>query len=240
LSKLIDDSVIQAEAQKRGINLTPDLINQEVDRKLKEYGTADSLKNNLQKLYGWNLDDFKENIVKPDLYRQSLAEVVQKSDPSYAAAEKKIKAAQADLKNGMSFSEAAKKYSDGESAKNSGELGWFNAAQMLPEVAVPVFQLKVGAQSEIIQSSIGYHIVEVEDKKTENGIRMVKVSQIFVRTKPFSDWLAETEKNYHILIFAREFYWNSQTQAVEFRSQELQNYEKNEKNNVSNDPSMIF
>lgn len=239
-SKLIDDTVIQAEAQKRGIDLTPDIIDQEVDRMLKEYGTGNALKNNLEKLYGWQLDDFKENIVKPDLYREKLVSYIQENDPTFVAAKSKITAAQSDLKNGMSFTDAVKKYSEGESAKDLGELGWFSADQMLPEVAITAFQLNIGQQSEIIQSGVGYHIVRVEDKKTEDGINMVKVSQIFVRTKLFSDWLAETEKNYHIVVFSREFRWNSQSQSVEFRASEMQDYENDMQKNPPNDPSVIF
>lgn len=240
LGKLIDDEIIQAEAKKRGINLTNDVIDQEVDRKLKEYGTGDSLKSSLEKLYGWNLSDFKEDIVKPDLYREELFAYLQKSDPSYAAAKKKIDSAQKDLQDGMDFSAAAKKYSDGESAKNGGELGWFSANQMLPEVAAAAFKLDAGKQSEIIQSSLGYHIVEVEDKKTENDVPMVKVSQIFVRTKSFPDWLREFEKDYHVVIFSREFRWGKNAQAVEFRSGDMQDYEKKIIADPSNDPSMLF
>ncbi|MFA7319708.1 MAG: peptidylprolyl isomerase [Parcubacteria group bacterium] len=240
LNKLIDDAIIQAEARKRGIVLSSEMINQEVDRMLKEYGTGDSLKDNLEKLYGWNVEDFKENIVKSDLYTEKLIGYMQEKDPAFVAVKDKVVKAQNDLKDGMSFSEAVKKYSEGESAKDSGELGWFSADQMLPEVAVAVFPLPVGQQSEIIRSSIGYHIVKVEDKKTENDVTKVKVSQIFVRTQPFSDWLKAAEKNYRVTVFLREFRWNNDTQAVEFRAGDMQKYEKDMENNPSSDPSIIF
>jgi len=240
LNKLIDDAVIQKEAQKRGIVLTPEMIDQEVDRMLKEYGTGDILKNNLEKLYGWNIEDFKENIVKSDLYTEKLIGYMQENDPSFTVAKDKITKAQADLEDGMIFSDAVKKYSEGESAKDSGELGWFSADQMLPEVAVAVFPLSAGQQSEIIQSSIGYHIVKVGDKKTENDVAMVKVSQIFVRTQPFSDWLKAAEKKHRITVFLREFRWNDETQMVEFRSGDMRDYEKNMENSPSSDPSIIF
>ncbi len=239
-NKLIDDAVIQAEAEKDGLTLTPEMINQEVDRTLKEYGTGDMLKNNLAKLYGWNLDDFKENIVKPDLYREKIVGYIQENDPSFSAAKEKIAAAEKSLKDGMSFSDAVKKYSDGKNAASGGSLGWFSAPQMLPEVAVAVFKLNAGQQSEIIRSGLGYHIVRVEDKKTENNVNVVKVSQIFVKTKSFSDWLAETEKKYRVTVFSREFQWDAQSQALEFRSADLRDYEKKMQDNPPNDPSVIF
>ncbi len=240
LSKLIDDTIIQSEAQKVGIILTSDMINQEVERSLKEYGTGDTLKNNLEKLYGWNMDDFKENIVKPDLYKEKIAAYVQKNDATFSTTKDKITAAQTALKNGLSFADAVKKYSDGESASASGSLGWFSADQMLPEVALAVFKLNVGQQSEIIQSSVGYHIVRLEDKKAENDVDMVKVSQIFVRTKSFSDWLQEAEKKYRVRVFSKEFLWNADKGEVEFRATNLRDYEKDIQSNPPNDPSVIF
>jgi len=240
LEKLIDNTVIESEAKKRDINLTPALINEEVDRKLKEYGAGDHLRNNLEKLYGWNLEDFKNNIVEPDMYRTQLFAKIRSTDPSYVTAKKKIEEAQSKLANGESFTDVAKNYSDGQSAKNGGELGWFNASQMLPEVAVAVFNLDKEQQSQIIESSIGYHIVRVEDKKTENEVPMVKVSQVFVRTQSFADWLAKTEKNEKIFVPIWEFRWNNQTAQLEFRSAEMKNFEKNLFKNSPNDPSMMF
>lgn len=240
LEKLIDNAVIESEAKKRGINLTPALINEEVDRKLKEYGAGDHLRNNLEKLYGWKIDDFKKNIVEPDIYKTQLFAKIRSTDPAYVTAKKKIKEAQNKLNNGEIFADVAKDYSDGQSAKNGGELGWFNASQMLPEVATVVFNLNKGQQSQIIESSIGYHIVKVEDKKIENKVPMVKVSQVFVRTPSFADWLAKTEKNEKIFIPIWEFKWNSQTTQLEFRSAEMKNFEKNLFKNSPNDPSMMF
>jgi foldase protein PrsA len=240
LNKLIDDLIIEKEAKKRGIKITKDLINQEVDRKLKEYGTGDYLKNNLEKLYGWDLDDFKENIVKPDLYKEKLFSEVKKTDASHEEARKKIENANSDLEKGLSFSETAKKYSEGESAKNGGTLGWFSAEQMLPEVAQAIFSLEKDQRSEVIESSIGFHIIKIEDKKMQNGENMVKISQIFVPVKIFYEWLSEIKKNYSFFIPFRRFFWNNQTNQIEFRDKSLKDYEEDLIKNPINDPSVIF
>ncbi|MDR3559769.1 MAG: peptidylprolyl isomerase, partial [Candidatus Pacebacteria bacterium] len=222
LEKLIENAVIENEAKKRGITLSSADVNQEVNTELQKYGSEDNLKNTMQKLYGWNISQFEENIVKPDLYAQKLFADIEASDPSYAAAKAKITQAQDQLNNNADFSTVADQFSDGATAKNGGELGWFGADQMLPEVSAVITKMKVGSQSEIIQSSIGYHIVRLEDEKTENNVSMYKVSQIFVRTKSFSDWIADLEKQDKIWIPIREFEWSNQTDQVEFRDPAMQ------------------
>lgn len=240
LNKLIENLVIESEAKKRGIKLTSDIISQAVDRKLKEYGSEDSLLNDLEKLYGWNIEDFKENIVKPDMYKEKLFEFIKKSDPSYAEAEKKINQAKNDLTGGKSFEETARKYSEGQSAAAGGSLGWFSMDQMLSEVALAVVNLKKNQTSEIIESPIGYHIVKVTNTKTENEMPMFEISQIFIKTKSFSDWLLEMEKNRKIFIPLREFKWNGDFGQVEFNDNTMNEFEKNILKNSYNDPSVLF
>ena len=240
LGKLIENAVIENEAGKRGNTLSDADVNQAVDMELKKYGSEDNLKTTLQKLYNWNIAQFEENIVKPDLYAQKLFADIQATDPSYAVAKNKITQAQDQLKKNMDFSVVADQFSDGVTAKNGGELGWFNADQMLPEVSVAVTKMKVGEQSGIIQSSIGYHIIKLEDEKTENDVSMYKVSQIFVRTKSFSDWITDFEKQDKIFIPIREFEWNSQTSQVEFSDPAMRNFENNLLKTSPNDPSVIF
>ena len=240
LNKLIDDSIIEAQAKKRGIKITKELLDQEVDRKLKEYGTGDYLKENLEKLYDWDLDDFKENIVKPDLYKEKLFIDLKKTDPSYEEAQQKINQAKEKLNNGSDFSAVAKEYSQGESAKNGGSLGWFSASQMLPEIAQTIFNFEKGQQSDVIESSIGYHIIKVEDVKTQDGERMFNVRQIFIPIKNLSQWLEEFEKDYNIFIPMRRLTWNKEAEKVEFRDQSLNEYEQDLLKNPINDPSVLF
>ncbi|KKP79440.1 MAG: hypothetical protein A2271_04155 [Candidatus Moranbacteria bacterium RIFOXYA12_FULL_35_19] len=240
LSKLIEDSIIKAEAKKRGILVTQELVDQEVDRKLKEYGTGNQLKDFLEKFYGWDIQDFKENIVKPDLYQEKLFSQLKKDDPTYLEAREKIEKAQKDLTEKISFSETAKKYSQGESAKNGGALGWFSANQMLPEVAQVVSKLQKNQLSEIVESSIGFHIIQMEDVKEQNGEQIFKLNQIFVPIKSFAQWLSEMEGDYKIFIPSREFYWDSQAGKVQFSEQNMREYEQDLLKNPINDPSIIF
>ncbi len=66
---------------------------------------------------------------------------------------------------GANFAELAKKYSQGPSAKNGGELGWFKRGEMVPEFEKAAFSLKKGEISEPVKTRFGYHIIKVEDIK---------------------------------------------------------------------------
>jgi parvulin-like peptidyl-prolyl isomerase len=240
LNKLIENRLIENEAKKRGIKINSEDISQAVSRKMQEYGSEEYLKNNLERLYGWTLQDFEENIVKPDMYKEKLFEDIKKTDQQMIVAKNKIDLASKELADKKNFASVAEKYSEGESAKSKGELGWFNESEMLPEIAQAVFNLKKGEQSGIIESSLGYHIVSVEDKKTENGLDNVQLKQIFVRTINFSDWLDKYVKNFDIHIFSRDLYWNKEAGRVEFKNIELKDFEDNLEKNSPGDISVLF
>ncbi|MFZ2226200.1 MAG: peptidylprolyl isomerase [Candidatus Moraniibacteriota bacterium] len=240
LNKLIENRIIENEAVSRGLKLSAEDISQEVSRQMKAYDSEEYLKNNLAKLYGWTIADFENNIVKPDMYREKLSANLRENDAKTKTAKNKIETALGDLKGGKDFTETVKKYSEGESVKNDGELGWFSAIEMLPEIANTVFSLKKGAMSDVIESQLGYHIILVEDQKTEGDVPKLKLKQIFVRTLNFSDWLFETEKKMNIHVLAKDLFWNKNNGQVEFRNADLKNFEENLSKNSPGDISVLF
>lgn len=240
LNKMIENRIISRLAEGRGIKITADIAAQEVDRKINEYGTRDLVLKNLQNLYGWDLEKFQEKIVKPDLYKEALKKDVSEADVNMAEAKNKIIAAMGELQNKKDFTEVVKKYSDGESAKDGGELGWLTADQMIPEIAMATSQLKAGERTGIVESPLGFHIVDIEDKKTEDETDKIRTRQIFVRSKNFSDWLLAQEKNFKIYIPLKDFYWDNNSQAVQFSKPELRDFEDNLEKNSPDDISVLF
>jgi len=240
LNKLIENGVIESEANARGIKLTSSMIDQEVDRKIKEYGTGDNLEKELKELYGWNMQNFKENIVKPDIYKEKLFEKLKESDDSYKKNKEKIKMAENELQAGKIFQEVAKKYSEGKSSKEGGEMGWFRVDQMIPEITLAVFSLEKGKVSPVVESSLGFHILKLDDQKEEEGVKMFKISQIFLRNKSFPQWLSEMEENADIRIFLKDFQWNTEKKVVEFVQEDMRKFEENLLENSPNDISVMF
>jgi len=241
LNKLVENHLIEKECSKRNIVFTKAMISQEVERKMNEYGSATELEKNLLKLYGWDIADFKEKIVRPDMYKQKLEENLKESDSSYGEAKAKIQKAKDELEKGKDFSQVAKEFSEGDSAKNGGELGWFYQGEMLPEISAAVSALRAGETTPIIESSLGYHIVRVEDiqSENENGEKRFLVRQVFLRAKTLADWLEEEIGKESTQIFLPGYVWNKESGQVEFEDEELRKFEE-ESNNNSDDISILF
>ncbi len=73
-----------------------------------------------------------------------------------------------DIKAGADFAELAKRHSDDDSnAAQGGDLGWFRKGQMVPEFEKAAFETKPGEVSDIVETSFGYHIIKVEDRREE-------------------------------------------------------------------------
>jgi parvulin-like peptidyl-prolyl isomerase len=72
------------------------------------------------------------------------------------------------VRNGEDFATLAKEFSSDPGSKDKGgDLGWFGSGQMVPEFDKAAFALKAGEVSGVVQSQYGFHIIKVEERKTE-------------------------------------------------------------------------
>jgi peptidyl-prolyl cis-trans isomerase C len=71
----------------------------------------------------------------------------------------------AQLNKGASFTELAKKSSDGPSARSGGDLGYFSRGQMVKPFEDAAFALEKGQISKPVQTEFGWHVIKVEDKR---------------------------------------------------------------------------
>src|SRR5262249_59737337 len=68
-------------------------------------------------------------------------------------------------KTGADFAALAHQLSDGPSAAQGGDLGYFRKGVMVPEFERVAFSLPVGAVSDPVRTPFGFHVIKVEDRR---------------------------------------------------------------------------
>ena len=119
-------------------------------------------------------DEHPEAFIRPEQVRVShiLIKVSPKADKAEKKkARKKIEKIQTRLKNGEDFTMLAKKFSEGPSASNGGDLGYFGHGRMVKPFEKVAFGLKPGEVSDITETRFGYHLIKLIDKKAEKKVR---------------------------------------------------------------------
>ncbi|HTM09921.1 MAG TPA: SurA N-terminal domain-containing protein [Verrucomicrobiae bacterium] len=110
------------------------------------------------------------------LVRSPGADAAQKT-----AARAKAEAALAEARAGKNFAEIVKQYSD-DPGPQGGDLGWVNSGQLMPSLDGPVFALKKGEVSGVLESPLGYHIFKVEDVKEEKKTDLKEATPEIIKT----------------------------------------------------------
>jgi peptidyl-prolyl cis-trans isomerase SurA len=90
-----------------------------------------------------------------------------------AAAEAKANDVLKQIHAGASFDDMAKKYSEGPSAAQGGDLGMFKRGALAKELEDKTFAMKAGEITEVVRTKPGYIILKVTDHQTA-GIPSLK------------------------------------------------------------------
>jgi parvulin-like peptidyl-prolyl isomerase len=109
------------------------------------------------------------------------------------------------VKDGESFDLLIVKYSQGPAAAQGGDVGFIERGTIIPEVEAAAFKLPVGQISEVIESSVGFHIIQVLDKKGA-GLKPIAAVREEIKTKiedeklenKFDEWIASVRAKSHI------------------------------------------
>ncbi|AXK38651.1 peptidylprolyl isomerase [Crenobacter cavernae] len=72
------------------------------------------------------------------------------------------------IARGARFDEQARLYSEDASNSRGGELGWLSPGDTVPEFERAMLSLKLGELSAPVRSPFGWHLIEVEEKRTQD------------------------------------------------------------------------
>lgn len=209
LQKMIYDRLMEKIAKKYNIKVTDEDMQKAKDALIQQVGKEEDLEKNVREYFNWDVDTFMERVIYSDVLRNKLETELSKVEGLNEDAEKKANDILKEVQKGeKTFAELAQVNSeDSGSAPQGGDLGWFARGVMVKEFEDAAFALGEGAVSGLVRTEFGYHIIKVEDKKTEalegskDPVEQVLASHILIKTKAFADILGEIEKNASIKKF---------------------------------------
>jgi parvulin-like peptidyl-prolyl isomerase len=107
------------------------------------------------------------------------------------------------LEAGEDFASLAKELSIDEATKeDGGDLGWFPRGVMATEFEEAAFALQPGETSDIVYTSFGYHIIQVEERDPNRELEPYLLEQR--RASALSEWLEEQRQSEAV-----ERHWSS-------------------------------
>ena len=102
------------------------------------------------------------------------------------------------IESGEEFKTVATEYSEDTGTKDKGgDLGWFTKNQMAPKFAEAAFNAEESEVVGPVLTRYGYHLIKVEDTKTEDGQKKVKARHILlkIKTGPETENQVESQAN---------------------------------------------
>ena len=163
LDELINRELILQEAQKRKIDQKPEFTNQ-VDRfrerLLLDVVLQEEVENRItisEEELSVYFKTHKDAL--PPIEEVRAQHILVKTNAEARDLLKK-------LSRGENFTRLAKAYSQDSGTKDhGGDLGLIRKGQTMPEFEAALFSLKPGQTSDVVKTSLGHHIIRVQDRR---------------------------------------------------------------------------
>ena len=147
-------------------------------------------------------------VVEQTRVRHILVKVNETASESDAKA--KIERIKERIDLGAKFDEQAKLNSEDGSAAKGGELGWISPGDTVPDFEAGMARLKVGELSGPIRTPFGWHLIEVEERRTQDitAERQREQARIALRQRKsdemFQDWVRQQRDRTYVEIKLEE------------------------------------
>jgi peptidyl-prolyl cis-trans isomerase SurA len=191
LEKAVEGSGIAWEDYKTQIR--NGLLTQEVMR--KEVGSRINIGNEEVKKY---YDEHPQEFTRPE--QVELSEIFLstegKSPEEIEAVQKKAEDLHNRVVKGDEFSEIAKRYSEGSTAKDqSGDLGTYQRGQLSPQLEAVVFKMEKGQITEVTQTKTGFEILKV-DNHYQSGLQPLDKVETEIMNRLYMQKMQPTMREY--------------------------------------------
>jgi peptidyl-prolyl cis-trans isomerase C len=204
LDNLVDTLLLAQAARANGYELSPAELDERINQLVGQAGGQE----NFQR---W-LD---ENLYDPDTFRHALAlyaEAAWYRDQLIASVPgtaEQVRARQIFLYNSEDAKNVLERLNAGTNFVTiatetdpvaAGELGWFPRGYLLePEIEAAAFNLQPGEYSDVIETRLGFHIIQVIERQTDRPLD--PDARRALQRKAVMDWLQTQRESSTIEIF---------------------------------------
>ncbi len=180
LWRLANNILVEKAAKNMGVEVNQEKLDGLKEQVMSQFETEDAMETELQSRYGWNYKTYEDKVMKSYLLQNGIADKLASDGETVLALREKAQKILDDIKNGASFEAMAAEYGSDGTASNGGDLGWFARGAMVPQFEEAAFALESGELSpELVETSFGYHIIRVDDKRTnDDGVEEVSARHI--------------------------------------------------------------
>lgn len=113
------------------------------------------------------------------------------------------------LASGEKFSDLAKSYSDGTRAKDGGDWGWIEIAELTPELGKVISALKINEVSQPVRIGNSFFIVKLENRREgQSALSLSETKQKVEREvraelalQRYKDWITALRSQAYIKVF---------------------------------------
>jgi peptidyl-prolyl cis-trans isomerase SurA len=190
LEKAVEGSGIAWEDYKTQIRngiLTQEVIRQQVG------GRLDIGSDEVKKYYDAHKDQFNrpEQVELAEIFLSTEG----KSPEEIAAVRTKADDLHNRVVKGENFTEIAKRYSEGGTGKDGGDLGRFERGQLAPQLEQAVFKLDRDGVTDVVQTKTGFEILKVLNHY-EAGLQPLDKVENEITNKLYTEKMEPALRNY--------------------------------------------
>ncbi len=188
--KAVEASGISWEDYKENIKnslLTQELIRREVG------GRIQISQEEVRKYYEAHRDEFNrpESVALREIFLSTRG----KSPAEVAEIRKKAEDLLTRIKNGEDFAQLARRYSEGPTAKNGGDIGVFQHGQLSKQVEEAVFKLNRNQVTPVLETPQGFEILQVV-RHYQAGIQPLNVVEDEIMNRLYMERLGPALREY--------------------------------------------
>ena len=212
LNLMIEQVLIEQAAAEEGITVSDEELDATIDSLREEIGDEDF--NAWLEKEGMSLEQMRERL-RGDMIATKMANRIAESVPQTAdhvharhillATREEAERILSQLEAGGDFATLAREYSNDVSTRDvGGDLGFFPPGVLTSDaVETAAFALQPGQISDVVESELGFHVVQVVERTPDQDISPENLR--LLRDKAVRGWLDDLRESADIQIFVEDF-----------------------------------